>query len=91
MIVGFERPEAARISLLLSIPAILGAGSLTRFDLYESGDIRLGLDALIAAGASCVVALLAIALLIRWLRRAGFMPFVIYRILLGAAMLYWFV
>ncbi len=87
---GFERPEAARISLLLSIPAILGAGVLTGFDLYQSGDIRLGLDSLIAGGASCVVALLAIALMIRWLRRAGFMPFVIYRILLGAALLYWF-
>jgi len=86
---GFERPEAARFSLLLSIPAILGAGTLTGFDLYESGNIRLGLDAIAAAALSFLVAFLAIALMIRWLRRAGFTPFVFYRILLGAALLIW--
>ncbi len=86
---GLERPEAARFSLLLSIPAILGAGTLTGFDLYESGNIRLGFDAIVAAALSFLVAFLAIALMIRWLRRAGFTPFVFYRILLGAALLIW--
>jgi undecaprenyl-diphosphatase len=86
---GLERPEAARFSLLLSIPAILGAGTLTGVDLYESGNIRLGFDAIVAAALSFLVAFLAIALMIRWLRRAGFTPFVLYRILLGAALLIW--
>jgi len=86
---GFERPEAARFSLLLSIPAILGAGTLTGLDLYESGNIRLGFDAIAAAALSFLVAFLSIALMIRWLRRAGFTPFVFYRIFLGAALLIW--
>jgi len=86
---GFERPEAARFSLLLSIPAILGAGTLTGFDLYESGNIHLGFDAIAAAALSFLVAFLSIALMIRWLRRAGFTPFVFYRIFLGAALLIW--
>jgi undecaprenyl-diphosphatase len=86
---GFERPEAARFSLLLAIPAILGAGTLAGFDLYESGDLRLGFDAIAAAAISFVVAFLSIALMLRWLRRAGFLPFVFYRLFLGAALLIW--
>ncbi len=86
---GFERPEAARFSLLLSIPAILGAGTLVGLDLYQSGNVRLGIDAIAAAIVSFVVAFLAIALMIRWLRRAGFTPFVFYRIFLGVALLIW--
>jgi len=86
---GFERPEAARFSLLLSIPAILGAGALVGLDLYESGDARLGFDAIAAAVLSFMMAFLAIALMIRWLRRAGFTPFVLYRLVLGVALLIW--
>jgi undecaprenyl-diphosphatase len=86
---GFERPEAARFSLLLSIPAILGAGTLVGLDLYESGDLRVGIDAIVAAALSFVMAFLAIAMMIRWLRRAGFTPFVFYRLFLGAALLIW--
>jgi undecaprenyl-diphosphatase len=86
---GLERPEAARFSLLLAIPAILGAGTLAGLDLYRSGDAQLGFDALVAAAVAFVVAFLAIVLMIRWLRRAGFTPFVFYRLCLGAALLIW--
>ena len=86
---GFERAEAARFSLLLSIPAIFGAGTLTGFDLYESGNAHLGFDAIATAAISFVVAFLAIVLMLRWLRTAGFLPFVCYRLLLGVALLVW--
>ena len=86
---GFERVEAARFSLLLAIPAILGAGSLAGYDLYESGNMQLGLEALVGAALSFGVALLAIVLMIGWLRRASFTPFVIYRIVLGSVLLWW--
>ncbi len=85
---GFERAEAARFSLLLAIPAILGAATLIGLDLYRTGDIRLGIDAAIAAGLAFVTALLAIALMMAWLRRATFTPFVIYRLLLGGILLW---
>jgi undecaprenyl-diphosphatase len=65
---GYDRREAARFSMLMSIPAI---------------------DALIAAGLSFLTALVAIALFLRWLRFAGFGPFVIYRLALGALILGW--
>lgn len=86
---GFERVEAARFSLLLSIPAILGAGTLAGCDLYQNGNLVLGQTALIGAVLSFVTALVAIVLMMGWLKRASFTPFVIYRILLGAALLWW--
>lgn len=86
---GMERAEAARFSLLLSIPTIAGAGLLVGLELYDSGDVQLGLDALIAAGLAFIAALGAIALMMRWLEHAGFTPFVIYRLALGGALLYW--
>jgi undecaprenyl-diphosphatase len=86
---GFERVEAARFSLLLAIPAILGAGTLAGLDLYESGNVVLGHEALVGAVLSFLVALVAIVLMIGWLRRASFTPFVVYRILLGGVLLWW--
>jgi undecaprenyl-diphosphatase len=86
---GFERQDTARFSMLLSIPTIAAAGTLGGLDIYASGDLRLGLDALLAAGFACATALAAIALMMAWLRRATFTPFVIYRAILGIALLTW--
>ena len=89
-IFGYERSEAARFSMLLSIPAILGAGTLAGIDLYILGDLELTMSALMAMGLAFVSALLAIAIMMAWLRRASFTPFVIYRILLAGA-LFWLI
>lgn len=86
---GFERVDAARFSLLLSIPAIAGAGLLGGIDLARSGDLTLAADAVIAAVLAFFTALAAIALLLRWLRHASFTPFVIYRLALGGLILAW--
>ena len=85
---GFERSEAARFSLLLSIPAILGAATLSSFDLYKSGNLQLGIDAALAAGIAFLSAWLAIALMMAWLRTAGFTPFVVYRLAIGVVILW---
>jgi undecaprenyl-diphosphatase len=84
---GYERTEAARFAMLLSIPAILGAGLVAAMDLQARGAVDLGLDALIAAAFAFVSAWLAIALLMRWLRVASFTPFVVYRVVLGLGIL----
>ncbi len=86
---GMERVEAARFSLLLSIPTIAGAGFLAGYELWQSGDVRLGYDAALAAGLAFVAGISSIAAMMRWLQGSGFMPFVIYRIALGGALLYW--
>ena len=88
-LMGLGREAAARFSLLMSIPTILGAGTLAGWDLYRAEDVSLGLDALLAAVLSCVAALAAIALMMRWLRHASFLPFVVYRVLLGIGLLVW--
>ena len=91
-VLGFEREEAARFSLLLSIPAILGAGTLEGIRLYEMGNVQLIQDAFLGAGLAFVAALGAITLMMRWLRRANFTPFVFYRVVLGVGLLacvYW--
>jgi undecaprenyl-diphosphatase len=88
-VLGMERREAARFSMLLSIPTILGASTLAGIEIYKAGDATLRLDAVLAAGLSFVTALVAIALMMRWLMHATFTPFVIYRILLGIGLLYW--
>jgi undecaprenyl-diphosphatase len=84
LLLGQRRPEAARFSLLLSIPTTAAAGALGALDLVGSGDAALRQEALIAGVLAFLSALLAIAGLMAWLRRANFTPFVVYRLLLGA-------
>ena len=88
-ILGFERRDAARFSMLMSIPAIAAAGALKGLELYRVGDAQLTGDAVVAAGLSFGIAIVAIALLMAWLRRATFTPFVVYRIGLGVGLLVW--
>ena len=86
---GYERREAARFSMLLSIPTIIAAGGLAGKDLVESGDLALQADAAIAIALSFFTALIAITAMMGWLRHATFTPFVIYRIVLGLGLLAW--
>jgi len=74
--------------VLLGRPAILAAGRLQGLELFDSGTVRLGVDVAIAAGLAFVSALISIALLMAWLQRSGFGPFVIYRVILGGGLLY---
>jgi len=84
---GFSRVEAARFSLLLSIIAISGAGLLTSLDLFETGNIELGFDVLLAVTLSFISGYIAISLMMKWLSKETFMPFVIYRVGLGLVLL----
>lgn len=86
---GMERAEAARFSLLLSIPTIIGAGVLKGVEVWQAGDIALGYDAAIAIGLSFVAGIVSIAVMMRWLQTSSFAPFVIYRIALGILLLWW--
>lgn len=84
---GYERVDAARLALLMSIPTILAAGTLATGDLISSGDAQLGLDAVLAAALSCLAALAALSVMMRMLRDWTMTPFVIYRLALGLALL----
>ena len=81
---GIGRVDAARLSMLLSIPTIAGAGLLKALDFVADGDAALGMDAVIVAVLSFGFALAAIGWMMRWLARADFRIFVWYRLTLGA-------
>ena len=86
---GYSRPEAARFSFLLSIPAVAGAGVLIVPELIEAGGERLG-DAIFTGAMTFVAAFATMAFLMRFLRSASMLVFVLYRVALGAALLAWF-
>jgi len=86
---GFSRLEAARFALLLAIPAILASGIGTALRPDEDGSSLLSSDALLAAGLSAVAAFVSIWVMMALLKRVGMMPFVVYRIALGAVLLWY--
>lgn len=83
----FERISAARFSLLLAIPVIIAAGFLQMLKLYRAEDALIGISALLVAVLSCIIALLAVHGMMRWIQRADFRLFVYYRIALGLLLL----
>lgn len=90
LMLGYTRDSAARFSFLLSIPVIIGAGTLAVVELLESAAPVAWSELLYGAIFSFVSAYLCIFLFLSWISRIGMLPFVIYRLLLGAVLL-WFV
>ena len=86
--IGFERRDAARYAFLMSIPAIVGAGTLTGYELYQSGEMFiLGHDVMIAAVLSFLFSILGIHIMMRWVQTRSLTPFVVYRLGLGFLLL----
>jgi undecaprenyl-diphosphatase len=86
-LLGLDRTLATRFSMLLSVPAILGAGVLLGRDVVRAGDFAFGADALWAMALAFAAALIAIRFLMLWVARASFTPFVLYRIVLAGVLL----
>ncbi|MGH9362696.1 MAG: undecaprenyl-diphosphate phosphatase, partial [Thermoanaerobaculia bacterium] len=88
LFLGLTRPAAARFSFLLVVPISLAVAAL---DLYKlaTGEIPPDRLAPMAFGVavSAVTGYLVIAWFLAWLRRRSLLPFVVYRLLLGAAIL----
>jgi len=90
---GYEREAATRFAFLLAIPAVVGAGL---FELQEIGDVGVAHPGeadygwgptFTATVVSFVVGYAAIAWLLRWVTTRSYTPFVVYRVILGAAVL----
>ena len=90
LMLGLSRESAARFSFLLSIPAIAMAGSYLTLKLITS-TVTVDWQAI---GLGSVVAFISAYACIHYflilLDKIGMMPFVIYRLVLGVALL-WFV
>jgi undecaprenyl-diphosphatase len=81
---GYDREAATRFAFLLAIPAVVGAGI---FELKEipGGDNAYGpFPTLVATVVSFLVGYAAIAWLLRYVTTKSYLPFVLYRIALGA-------
>ncbi|MCK0168546.1 undecaprenyl-diphosphate phosphatase [Jannaschia sp. S6380] len=86
---GYERHDAARLAMLMSIPTILASGTLLMIDAAGATDAAVLRDAGLAALLSFGAALAALALMMRLLRSVSFTPYVIYRVALGILLLGW--
>jgi len=88
-LLGYNRSAATKISFFLAIPAVLGSGL---YQLYQTlSDPTLEVFSLTETFAAAVIAFLVgyavIAWLMRFISKASFTPFVIYRVALGALLL----
>ena len=93
ILLGVSRSAGAEFSFFLAIPTMLGASALKLLKYLMEGLVPSGTEiAVLLTGCvvSFVVSLLVIRVLMDFVRKHSFAPFGVYRILLGAAVLLYF-
>jgi len=93
LVLGYDRPSAARFSFLLAVPAVFGSGLYETYTALttescppDPSRADYGMpETVVATIVAFGVGLVVIAFLMRYISTRSFMPFVIYRILAGAA------
>jgi undecaprenyl-diphosphatase len=85
---GYTRTDAAKLSMLLSIPITLATGALLARDVMRA-DAGTGLltEAAIAAVLAFVAAYAALVVMVRLIPRVSFTPWIVYRVILGVVLL----
>ncbi|MBF9335156.1 undecaprenyl-diphosphate phosphatase [Microbacterium lacticum] len=86
---GFTRTAAAEVAFLLAVPAVFGSGLYELIHaVREPGSaVFTGVETAVATGIAFVVGLAVIAFLMQYLKRGSFLPFVIYRVVLGIVLI----
>jgi undecaprenyl-diphosphatase len=87
LFLGYSRQAAARYSFLLAIPAVIASGLFefaTTFGDLSQADFAA---TAVATAVSFAVGFSVIVALLRYLSRGSFMPFIIWRIAVGVAIL----
>lgn len=86
---GYTRPAAARYAFLLAVPAVFGSGLYELVTaIREPGSSPFGwLEIAVATVVAFGVGLAVIAGLMAYISKRSFLPFVIYRLLLGGTLL----
>lgn len=90
MLMGLTRQEAARFAFLLALPVITGAGLKKFLDLISSDEAVVWGSVLLGAGVAFVSALIAIHFMLTFVRKHTLWPFIWYRIILAAFVLFIF-
>ena len=86
---GFTRDTAARLSFLMSLPIIGGVGVYKGLEVLAGDGIPAGFGAAFAWGmvASGITGFVAVWAILRLVRSRSFTPFVIYRVVVGVAVI----
>ncbi|KFZ30230.1 UDP pyrophosphate phosphatase [Pseudidiomarina salinarum] len=88
LLIGLKRVDAARFSFLLSIPVIIMAGGYQGLKLAQQPEPVAWLAVISGMLVSFVAAYLCIHYFLKVIERMGMLPFVIYRLILGAVLLW---
>ena len=83
LLMGYTREAAARYSFLLAIPAVFGSGGYKLISSFGDAGAIAAVPTLAATVVAFVVALVVIGLFMRYISHGSFLPFVVYRVLLG--------
>lgn len=88
-LLGFDRESAARLSFLMAMPVIAGAGAVKGLKVLADGGLGPGLAAPFLWGmlASALTGALAVWFLLKLVKTRTFMPFVVYRVIAGVAII----
>lgn len=84
---GYSRQAAARYSFLLAIPAVLASGGYEFLKTYQDLSQADLVATVIATIVAFATGFSVIVVLLRYLNRGSFMPFVVWRIVVGIALL----
>ena len=90
LMIGVSRPVAAEFTFILAIPVMAGASLLkiVKHGLaFTSSELMILAVGMITA---FIVSVIIIRFLMKYIRRHNFIPFAVYRILLGAAVIVYF-
>ena len=88
LLLGAGRPEATAFSFLLGVPTLLAAGGLQVVEALRDGASEPVAPLLVASAVAAVSAFATVRWLLGYVRANTFVPFAIYRIALGAALLF---
>ncbi|AZQ76426.1 MAG: undecaprenyl-diphosphate phosphatase [Flaviflexus sp.] len=85
LLLGYTREAAARVSFLLAIPAVLGSGFYRLITDDGTGPQAGAMPTLVATVVSFIVGYIVIVWFLKLISTKSYLPFVIYRLLLAAA------
>ena len=85
---GYTRHDAAKLSMLMSIPTIIASGTLMTVDVIRVADWDVARDGAIAAVISFFAAWAALVFMMKLLQSVSFTPYVLYRLALGGVLLF---
>ena len=88
LLLGYKKEEAAKYSLMLSIPTILGALIFSFGDINTLTDDIDILTTFVAFLTTFTVSYFSISIFIKLVKQLGYMPFIVYRLILGSVLLW---